>query len=129
VTVIRWSIFKGGAYICLGSTIRRKKVKRLSTVFSDPPGQWGLNGEPELWEEFKAHFLQENEPGTEEKFLEELYDTFEELTGRPVQTDSFIYVKRFNRGGFGSGLIDPWNWRAVVIPTLARRYREAIDTF
>ena len=102
-------------------------MKRLNTVFSDPPGKWGLMGEPQLWEEFKAHFIQESAPGTEEKFLEELYDTFEKLTGRSVQSDSFIYVNRFNRGGIGSGLVDPWNWRAVVIPALTRRYRETRD--
>jgi hypothetical protein len=102
-------------------------VKNLSTVFSDLPGKWGLRGEPQLWEEFKAHFMQECEPNNEERFLEALCKTFEALTGRSVQSDSFIYVSRFNRGGIASGLVDPWNWRSVVFPTLTSRYRETND--
>lgn len=103
-------------------------MKRLSAIFSDPPQTLGLKGEPQLWEEFRARFAQEAAPTTEEIFLEELCEAFEELTGRPIQTDSFIFVNRFNRGGIGSGLIDPWTWRSVVFPALARRYREMSDS-
>lgn len=102
-------------------------MKRLTAIFSDPPGKWGLKGEPQLWEDLKAHFAQATAPSTEEKFREELYAAFEKLTGRTVQHHSFIYVSRYNRGGIGSGLVDPWNWRAVVIPALTQRYREYSD--
>ncbi len=103
-------------------------MKRISAIFTDPPNVWGLKGEPQLWEEFKTHFTDRNTPPTEEKFLEELYDTFEKLTGRSVESDRFIFVKRYYRGGITSGLVDPWNWRAVVIPALTRRFREHKDT-
>ncbi len=103
-------------------------MKRLSAIFSEPPQTLGLKGETQLWEELRARFAQETAPTSEETFVKKLCDTFEELTGRPVQYDSFIYVHRFNRGGMGSGLVDPWTWRAVVFPTLARRYREMSGT-
>lgn len=101
-------------------------MNRLSAIFSDPPGKWGLKGEPLLWEEFRQRFDAQSAPQTEEKFLEELYDAFEELTGRSVSSDTFISVKRYSQGGLGGGLVDPWNWRAVVIPMLARRFREYV---
>lgn len=99
-------------------------MKRLSAIFSDSPGKWGLKGELQLWEEFKARFAHQNTPQSEEKFLEELYAAFEELTGRPVQSETFISVSRYKRDGMATNMVDPWNWRAVVIPALARRYRE-----
>lgn len=104
-------------------------MKRLSAIFSDPPGKWGLKGEPQLWEEFKARFAHQSTPLSEEKFLEELYAAFEELTGRPVLSDTFISVNRYRRDGIGTNMVDPWNWRAVVIPALARRFREYADVY
>ena len=102
-------------------------MKRLSAIFSDSPGKWGLKGELQLWEEFKARFAHHSTPLSEEKFLEELYTAFEELTGWPVLSDTFISVSRYRRDGIGTNMVDPWNWRAVVIPALARRYREYAD--
>ena len=102
-------------------------MKRLSAIFSDPPGKWGLKGELQLWEEFKARFAHQSTPLSEEKFLEEMYAAFEELTGRPVLSDTLISVSRYRRDGIGTNMVDPWNWRAVVIPALARRFREAAD--
>lgn len=102
-------------------------MKRLSAIFSDSPGTWGLKGELQLWEEFKARFAHHSTPLSEEKFLEELYTAFEELTGRPVLSETFISVSRYRRDGIGTNMVDPWNWRAVVIPALARRYREYAD--
>ncbi|MGI5920093.1 MAG: hypothetical protein ACOX8N_10695 [Christensenellales bacterium] len=103
-------------------------MKRLSAIFSEPPKSLGLRAETQLWEEFRARFAQETAPPSEEIFIKKLYDAFEELTGRPVRYDSLIYVPRLSRGGMGSGLVDPWTWRAVVFPALARRYREINST-
>ena len=105
-----------------------KEVNRINAIFSDPLNVWGLMGEPQLWEEFKKYFKYRPSPSTEEKFLEELHATFENLTGKSVKSKSFIYINRFNSGGITSGMVDPWNWRAIVIPALARRYRELVDT-
>jgi hypothetical protein len=103
-------------------------VKRLSAFFSEPPKTLGLRAETLLWEEFRARFAQETAPPSEEIFIKKLCDAFEELTGRPVRYDSLIFVPRLSRGGIGGGLVDPWTWRTVVFPALARRYREMSGT-
>lgn len=102
-------------------------MKRLSAIFDGSPDRLGLKGEQQLWEEFKARFAQQKTPPSEEMFVEELYTAFEELTGRPVLSDSFISVSRYRRDGIGTNMVDPWNWRAVVIPALTRRFREQGD--
>jgi hypothetical protein len=105
-----------------------KEVNRIYAIFSDPLNVWGLMGEPQLWEEFRKHFEDRTPPSTEEKLLEELHATFEKLTGKSVKSKSFIYINRYSSDGITSGMVDPWNWRAIVIPALARRYREFVDT-
>ena len=99
-------------------------MKKLSAIFSEPPKSLGLKADTQLWEEFRMRFAQESAPPSEEILIKKLSDAFEELTGRPVQYDSLVYVPRLSWGGMGSGLVDPWTWRAVVFPALARRYRE-----
>ena len=97
---------------------------RLSIVFGDIPNVWGLSGEPQLWEDLKQHFSLVKIPETEQAFFEELCNAFEKLTGWPIETNTFIFIKRSHKGGMTGGLIDPWNWRTVVIPTLTRRFLE-----
>ena len=97
---------------------------RLSMVFGDIPNVWGLSGEPQLWEDLKQHFSLVKIPETEQAFFEELCNAFEKLTGWPIETNTFIFINRYHKGGMTGGLIDPWNWRTVVIPTLTRRFLE-----
>ena len=69
-------------------------MKRLFAIFSDYPAKLGLKGELQLWEEFKARFAHQKTPTSEEKFMEEMYAAFEELTGRPVLSETFIIISR-----------------------------------
>ena len=96
---------------------------RFNDIFCNPPNTWGLKGEPLLWEDLREYFQTRAFPQNEHAFVKEMYAAFEKLTGWPVETTSFIFISRYNRGGIAGGLIDPWNWRNVVIPALTRRFQ------
>jgi len=98
----------------------------VSKIFRDyTPGSFGLSGEAYLWEDFKSYFMEQPAIETEEEFARELSRAFESLTGASIESRSFVFVKRYNRGGVSSGLVDPWNWSAVILPRMMDRYLNA----
>ncbi len=80
---------------------------KFNDIFCNPPNTWGLKGEPLLWEDLREYFQTRAFPQNEHAFVKEMYAAFEKLTGWPVETTSFIFISRYNRGGIAGGLIRP----------------------
>jgi molybdenum cofactor cytidylyltransferase len=95
----------------------------ISAIFTDySPATFGLCGEAFLWEDYRSHFLSLTGIETVQEFRRELIRAFEALTGSPVTSTQFVFVKKYNRGGVSSGMVDPWNWRRIILPGIADRY-------
>lgn len=99
-------------------------TQRLSAVFNERPAQWGLRGDPYLWDEMKAALEDCVYPATEEELAALLGETYERLTGSPLSMQEPVYVERFSHGGMSSGHIDPRFWAGTALPLLLTRYRD-----
>ena len=62
------------------------QVKR---VFSEPQ-QWGLRGDPFLWDELRAHFLKTELPATSEEFVPLVTSKIEDLIDSDLRSDQPI---------------------------------------
>ena len=101
---------------------------KLSAIFTDySPDSFGLSGECYLWEDIKSHFISLPDINTEEAFSSEFCSAFETLTGVSIKSKSLVFVNRYDFGGISGGMIDPWNWAAVILPGLVARYQKCRD--
>ena len=100
--------------------------KSIASLFDPTPSQWGLRGDPYLWDELRANFSAIPLPESAEKLQDLLEKAFEALTDTPLSTDKKILViERLAHGGMSSGGVSIPFWRDVVMPLLIERYRNA----
>ena len=94
----------------------------ISDIFSEGPIQWGLRGDPHLWNELRKWLSGKEIPHSKEGFEALLETGFLEITGVPVSSDEDIFIERFNTGGMSGGYVNPKFWREKAIPLLVSRY-------
>ena len=94
----------------------------ISALFQTKPAQWGLRGDPYLWQEMSDHLTQTPLPASSEQLEQLLTQAFETLTGRPITAEEFIAVARFPRSGMSGGMVSPQFWRETAVPLLLSRF-------
>ena len=95
----------------------------LSNLFDNKPRQWGLRGDPYLWDEMQEHFLNVAFSGSEEEFQSLLEQAYEQLTGHPLNHESSFFIPRYDQGGMSSGHVSPNFWIDTGIPLLLERFK------
>lgn len=101
-----------------------ESIKTIGDLFQDKPWQWGLRGDPYLWEEMQSHFAHTPLPDQAEQLEQLLAQAFETLTGQPIAAEKFIAVERFPRSGMSGGMVSPEFWRETAVPLLLKRFAE-----
>jgi hypothetical protein len=98
------------------------KSRNISSLFHNEPKQWGLRGDPYLWDEMRLEStnvkLLENEILMKEYF----YELFYKLTGYEITKNREIFIERypyFIAGGISCG----W-WIVNGIPFIMERYKK-----
>lgn len=99
-------------------------MNTIADLFQKKPGQWGLRGDPYLWDEMANHFVSIPLPDSTIQLEQLLSQAFETLTGQPITSEKFIAVDRFPRSGMSGGLVSPEFWRETAVPVLLTRYQE-----
>lgn len=100
-----------------------KKKQLLSTIFKKEPLQWGLRGDPYLWEEMKNELGNLSYPNTKEELIALIERTYEQLVGMSLLNDrDSVFIERYSHGGMSSGRVSPVFWSEKAIPMLRRRY-------
>jgi len=97
-------------------------MKTISKLFENEPANWGLRGDPFLWEEMKAKLDLITMPATRTDLEHILHTTIIELTERSWDNRDPIFVARYDHGGMSSGMVCPEFWRDTVIPLVVSRY-------
>lgn len=101
----------------------RLKSQTIGPLFAQRPWQWGLRGDPYLWQELETQLGEMPLPDTAEAFARLLSTTFESLVGMPLtSTEHHHYLERYSHGGMSSGLISFKFWRETAVPLLIERY-------
>ena len=91
----------------------------VASLFDQKPGQWGLRGDPYLWEEMRSKFIAVPLPESAEVLEALLAKAFETLTSYPLTADQkIIAIERLAHGGMSSGGVSIPFWRETAIPLL-----------
>jgi molybdenum cofactor cytidylyltransferase len=98
--------------------------RTLARLFEEVPRQWGLRGDPHLWQEMKATLGSYDYPSTEEQLTVLLEQTYQQLTRVPLTNPDPIFIERYSHGGMSSGYVSPPFWVEIAIPLLRARYRD-----
>jgi len=94
----------------------------VEKIFEKLPKQWGLRGDPYLWDDLKEYFSHSTIPFSEESFRNEIYSMFENFTGSKIESKEYIHIQRYSHGGMSSGMIDPEFWLNTALPLLIERF-------
>jgi hypothetical protein len=105
-------------------------IQSVSDLFNPPPEQWGLRGDPWLWDEMSAVLTGIPVPATAAQLAQLLEQTFAQLVGEPLDPAKHsVFVQRYNHGGMSSGCISPAFWRKTGLPLLQARWVGPDGTF
>ncbi len=96
----------------------------VSSIFKEPPDQWGLRGDPYLWDDLKKHFSNFFIPYSEEAFHKEIHDIFEKLTGDKMESVGYINIPKYRHGGMSNGTICQEFWLNKALPLLTNRLQQ-----
>lgn len=97
-------------------------MKAISQLFEDKPTQWGLRGDPHLWEEMRIRLELIPMPEISADLERILRSVFMELTGGRWDSFESVFVARYDKGGISSGMVSPEFWKDEAIPLLLSRY-------
>ena len=84
--------------------------------------QWGLRGDPHLWEEIKKRLYPYPLPEDTAVFEELLQQLYAELTGIRLGDAQDIYIKSFDQGGMSGGYVSGRFWKEKALPILLERF-------
>lgn len=98
-----------------------QETKWVRDIFSEVPGQWGLRGDPYLWQALEKSFYSLKAPKSSNEFENLLESAFERLVGVPITHDKDVFVPEFAHGGMSSGYVCLIFWRETAFPMLCRR--------
>lgn len=96
----------------------------VSMIFEEKPKQWGLRGDPYLWEEMRKEFATVPITISLEEFVKEFKDVFEKLTGTPLTRGAHIFLSKYAHGGMSSGQICGDFWIDKALPLLVERLKK-----
>lgn len=97
--------------------------RSVSVIFHERQSQWGLRGDPYLWDELETHFSDFLLPFSEEDLLKEFFKAVEQLTGNRLDSNEHLFVPRYNHGGMSSGMISSNFWLEKALPLLIDRLK------
>jgi hypothetical protein len=93
-------------------------------AFASPPEQWGLRGDPSVWEEMHRRLRDAPVAVDPDQAGRQLRECFEAVTGVRLDNpdlDESVYRAEFARGGMSSGQVHIPTWRNRLLPLLLER--------
>lgn len=101
-----------------------QRMPSMSTVFRPKPKQWGLRGDPYVWEAMRHLLEASSEPGNTSDAIQRLDDAFRRVVGVSVDDSTAgetIRIEAFDHGGMSGGWVDLNTWRTKLMPLLKSR--------
>ena len=95
--------------------------RNVSIIFNERPIQWGLRGDPFLWDELKEHFCKKELPYSQDEFTNDFYRLFKEICGDELGTKEHTFVKRYAKIGMSAGQLSHAFWKENGLPLLLSR--------
>lgn len=98
--------------------------QRLAELFTPPPLDWGLRGDPYLWEELAA-LLGDTLVDSPLALRTLVERSITALTGADLGCEGEVLVPKYAHGGLSDGRISRSFWRDTAIPLLVKRIKHA----
>ena len=107
---------------CQGKQVESDRIIDLTIIFTEKPSQWGLRGDPFLWDAIKDWMMKKVFPASRNELESLLKEAFEEITAASLDSTQTIYIERFDKGGMSGGQISADFWKERGIPLLLDRF-------
>ena len=99
-------------------------IRELQSIFEQNPAQWGLRGDPFLWEDLKNDLDATALPRSEKAFYNYIRNSFRKHTSAELVRDKAIHVPKYEAGGMSSGQVSSNFWIDTGIPHLLERFSQ-----
>ena len=95
----------------------------VSEIFEVRPLQWGLRGDPFLWNELRRSFADKELPCPKDQFAADFHALFQTLTGDTLGSKEHTFVQRYGDAGTGMsrGAVSRKFWSEKGLPLLLSR--------
>lgn len=97
---------------------------KFNELMRTRPAQWGLRGDPYLWDEIRQYLKNVEVPANNNELVQILELAFEELVGQSIEGLDDILVERYCYGGMSSGKVSTSFWRDIAIPLLVEKHQD-----
>ena len=87
----------------------------IKVLFEPKPLQWGLRGDPYLWEAMRNNFAETPIPNDTENLDTLIRQQFKEITSHSLDEVKLFKMKQFNNGGMSGGGVFPQNFGALQL--------------
>lgn len=96
-------------------------------IFKNKPKQWGLRGDPEMWDALNKQFENLHNISNEEEFGEILNNEFNQLLkkGKKMSND-VVWFEEFSQLGMSGGSVSIEWWTNTGLPLLKKRHSESL---
>ncbi|MFI6662925.1 hypothetical protein ACIBL8_46410 [Streptomyces sp. NPDC050523] len=100
-------------------------VAKVADLFDPEPEQWGLRGDPYVWQALRDHLSGTEIPASVDEVISLLRVAFSEVVGADLVTEreSQVYREQYAHGGMSSGYVSLDAWRKSLMPLLVERAR------
>lgn len=101
-------------------------MKLIGDIFEDEPRQWGLRGDPHMWQELRNSLsdLKENLNQIEfEKELDKRFNRIVQQEGKQTSNET-VWFESFPQLGMSGGSISLNWWQETGLPLIKNRYKE-----
>ncbi len=97
-------------------------------IFKTKPEQWGLRGDPELWNRLSKKFENFDDPKNEIEFNKKLDFEFHELLKKGKRKSDTVWFEDFSQSGMSGGQVYIKWWTNKGLPLLKERYSSTMKT-
>ncbi|MFE9500766.1 hypothetical protein [Streptomyces collinus] len=97
----------------------------MADLFDPKPEQWGLRGDPYVWQALRDHLSGTEIPASADEVISLLRTAFIEVVGVDLVTEREpqVYREQYAHGGMSSGFVALHVWRDRLMPMLVERAR------
>ncbi|MEH7108845.1 hypothetical protein [Bacillus sp. JJ1764] len=93
----------------------------VAKIFEQKSEQWGLRGDPYLWDELQQVFSTIPLPCSKTCFIQHFEKFFQKLTNHSFKSESDFWVEKYDHGGMSSGGIGVDFLHKKTLPLLFTR--------
>lgn len=102
---------------------------RLDVLFTPPEVQWGLRGDPHVWELLRVDLSDVRIPASADAAIRLVHESFTRITGVRLDDPGLpdhVFRKELDHGGMSGGYVSIEAWRDRLMPLVEKRAQALI---